>query len=347
MLVWHASIPSFTVTQFPCCQDSRQVGTPHMNAIELENISRAFTTKRGENHVLQGISFHVKAGETVALLGDNGAGKTTLTRILATLLRPTSGRASINGYDVVSDSKSARKETGIVFGGDRGLYSQLSATENLQYFATLSGQRTRGMSGRVRESLEAVGLSKAGNNPVGTYSKGMKQRLHLAIGLFGNPSVLLLDEPTVGLDPIEADRFRQRIATLKTLGVSVLLTSHQLLDVDELADRILVLDKGQIVRDLSRDELSSVAGYAAKVTLSGKGPLPNINADTIKYAHLIDSISEECGWHIHLTVTELSEESLTEVGRLRDQLHASAMTIDSVAVEDIYETLVHGKQHTL
>ena len=186
-------------------------------------------------------------GELFGLLGPNGAGKTTTIKMLITLLLPTSGEARVLGHDVVKDAREVRKRIGYVFGGDRGLYERLSALDNLRYFAELYGVSGKAQRLRIDEVLELVGLKGREQERVEGYSRGMRQRLHIARGILHDPEVVFLDEPTIGVDPVGARELRQMIADLVSSGKTVLLTTHYMFEADALCDRIAVIAKGQIV----------------------------------------------------------------------------------------------------
>jgi ABC-2 type transport system ATP-binding protein len=183
------------------------------------------------------------------LLGPNGAGKTTTIKMLITLLLPTSGSARVLGYDVARDAREVRKRIGYVFGGDRGLYERLSALDNLRYFAELYGIEPRLQRRRIAELLDMVGLTGREKERVEGFSRGMRQRLHIARGLLHDPDVLFLDEPTIGIDPVGARELRATIADLKEQGKTILLTTHYMFEADELCDRIAVIAGGEIVAE--------------------------------------------------------------------------------------------------
>lgn len=235
-------------------------------AIRLDALTRTFG--RGQNQVtaLDRISLEVPEGQLIAILGENGAGKTTLTKILSTMLNPSSGTAQVFGHDVVQAARQVRQDTTVIFGGDRGLYEMLTGRDNLAYFGALHGVRRRDLRQRIPALLEQVGLGDAGTRKVQTYSKGMRQRLHIAVGLLTRPKLLLLDEPTVGLDPNESERLRGVIAQMHADGTTVLLTSHNLLDVERLAERVVMVSRGAITHDLSLAEFRRLTGLDAVVT---------------------------------------------------------------------------------
>src|ERR671935_1315990 len=196
-----------------------------MAAIEAANLRRTYQTTTGflrrrsvEIEAVRGISFEVKEGELFGLLGPNGAGKTTTIKVLVTLLIPTAGSARVQGFDVVKDAQEVRKRVGYVFGGERGVYERLSGLDNLRYFAELYGVPAREQKRRIGELLELVGLTGREKERVEGYSRGMRQRLHVARGLLHDPEVLFLDEPTLGLDPIGARELRTLIASLAASG---------------------------------------------------------------------------------------------------------------------------------
>src|SRR5256885_13944366 len=225
-----------------------------MAAIEAANLRRTYKTHTGtvrrrakEIEAVRGISFAVEPGELFGLLGPNGAGKTTTIKMLITLLIPTGGSARVLGLDVVRDAHEVRKRIGYVFGGDRGVYERLSGYDNLRYFAELYGVPAREQKKRIDGLLELVGLKGREHERAEGYSRGMKQRLHVARGLLHDPDVLFLDEPTIGLDPVGARAIRATIASLTEAGKTVLLTTHYMFEADALCDRIAVISKGNIV----------------------------------------------------------------------------------------------------
>ncbi|UAJ79775.1 ABC transporter ATP-binding protein [Leifsonia sp. ZF2019] len=217
--------------------------------IELTDLTRTFTTRRGAPpaRALAGISFGIDRGEIFGLLGPNGAGKTTTVRILSTLLTPTTGTATVAGLDVVTEAMAVRRRIGVAFGGERGLYDRLSARDNLRFAAQLYDLPRRDTKRRIAEVLDVVGLADAADQRVEAFSRGMKQRLHLARALIHDPEIVFLDEPSSGLDPVAARALRELVLELRLRGKTVLLTTHYMFEADELCDRLAVISEGRVI----------------------------------------------------------------------------------------------------
>ncbi|NIO00005.1 MAG: ATP-binding cassette domain-containing protein [Anaerolineae bacterium] len=225
-----------------------------MSAIEVRDLRRVFratigTIRRRTKEVIavDGISFDVRDGELFGLLGPNGAGKTTTVKMLTTLLIPTDGTATILGHDVVEEASAIRSLIGFIFGGERGLYWRLSAKDNLRYFADLYHVDPDVARRRIPELLDLVGLMGREDEKVEGYSRGMRQRLHVARCLLHDPQILFLDEPTMGLDPVGARELRQVIRDLVAEEKTVFLTTHYMFEADALCERVAVINHGKIV----------------------------------------------------------------------------------------------------
>ena len=213
---------------------------------------------------LLGVSFQARPGEVVALIGANGSGKSTLLRILATLLVPSRGRASVAGYDVERQASQVRAQLGFHSATDGGFYSRLTARENLEFFAAMNNLFDTKAARRIEELTELMGMGSFLESQVRTLSTGQVHRLGLARAMIHRPSVLLLDEPTRSLDPMAASEFRRFLKTelVERHGTTVLFASHTLAEVEQLADRVALLDKGKLVACDSPRGLRSATGAA-------------------------------------------------------------------------------------
>lgn len=227
--------------------------------------SGLFSTKKTQREALRGVSFEVEPGEVFGLLGPNGAGKTTLVKILATVLLPTAGSAEVAGLDVVRDAARVRERIGLVFGGERGLHGALNGRDTLRFWGTLHGLSSTELSKRTEELLTLVGLGARASDRVFTYSRGMKQRLHLARGLISRPEVLLLDEPTIGLDPVASREMRDLVRQLNVQGTTVLLTTHYMAEAEELCRRVAFLSEGRIAQLATPRELTRMMAELSRI----------------------------------------------------------------------------------
>lgn len=219
-----------------------------MSALEITDLRRVYRRKGGADlAALRGVTLDIPEGEVHGLLGPNGAGKTTLCKIISTVLLPTSGTVRVLGHDVVTDTAEVKRSLGVVFGGDKGAYDRLTARQNLIFWAAAYGLSGAARRRRVDGLLERVGLADRATERVGGFSRGMKQRLHLARGLVSDPGVLILDEPTVGMDPVAARDFRALVGELRSGGTTILMTTHDMAEAAALSDRVSLIDQGGLV----------------------------------------------------------------------------------------------------
>ena len=249
-----------------------------MYAIETEKLVRTYNVKGVRVRALDGVTMKVPMGSVVALVGPNGAGKTTLIKILSTLLLPTSGRARVMGHDVVKEEREVRRNIGLVLTGERLFYYRLTGLENLVFFGSLYNIGLREVKERAAELLELVGLSRWANVPYMKYSLGMQRRLALARALIHDPPVLLLDEPTLGLDPVSARELRS-LVRMVSRGKGVLFTSHYMGEVEGLADYIYVIKAGRLVAEGTPDSLKSRLGKVVEVDMR----LDSVPKDLMRY----------------------------------------------------------------
>lgn len=226
-----------------------------MDAIRAEGLTKSF----GEFTAVDHVSFHVGEGEIFGLLGPNGAGKTTIINMLCTLMLPTEGTAEVGGFDMVREADEVRKRIGVVM-EKLIMYDRLTPIENLKVFGKLYDIPSRELNGRIEELLRIVDLWDWRKSRVGNFSSGMRQRLNVVRALVHNPTVLLLDEPTIGLDPATAHNIRDLIARLNRDGNTILLTTHYMDEADKLSDRVGIIDRGRIIALDTPENLKAEAG---------------------------------------------------------------------------------------
>jgi len=232
--------------------------------IEVEDLQKSYGTLRA----VDGISFEVPEGQLFGFLGPNGAGKTTTLSMVSGLLKPDNGRVSIAEMDVWSEPKKAKRILGLV-PQDLALYEELSARENLMFWGSLFYLPRAQLKANIDLWLDRVGLKDRAKEAVSKFSGGMKRRLNLAIGLVHNPKVVLLDEPTVGIDPQARNNILDIIRQIAKEGTTILFTTHHLEEAEALCDRIAIMDHGRILETGSVEELAKVAGDGDIVTVNG------------------------------------------------------------------------------
>jgi len=237
------------------------------SAIHIENLTRRF----GDLVAVDTVSFDIGQGEIFGLLGPNGAGKTTTLSMLATMLEPSSGTATINGIDITGDADGVRKSIGIVF-QDQSLDEELTAWENMDFHGRLYRIPAAVRNQRIDELLRLVELSDRKDDIVKTFSGGMRRRLEIARGLLHHPSVLFLDEPTLGLDPQTRNHLWTYIATLaQEKGITIVITTHYMEEADRLCNRIAIIDHGKIIAMDTPERLKARIGGEV-VTITSPDP---------------------------------------------------------------------------
>lgn len=231
-----------------------------MKSLSIKELTKVFTTSGEAFTAVDHISFTVNVGEIVSLIGPNGAGKTTTVQMIYGMLAPTSGEILIDDRPLTLQERH-RMAIGLVLGGDSGFYGNASVQDNLTFFAHLKGMKRAAIKPEVGRVLQLVGLEEKGNQKVYTLSKGMYQRLHIARALLNRPQILLLDEPTTGLDVELAHDIRDLIKQLaKKERVAVLLTSHMMSEVEYLSDRLLLINHGKLFIEGSVQDVVQASG---------------------------------------------------------------------------------------
>jgi len=235
--------------------------------IEVEQLRKSY----GELTAVDGVSFTARSGEIFGLLGPNGAGKTTTIGCISGLLTPSSGRVKVMGHDVVREGSAARAKLGVV-PQEIALYDDLSARENLAYWGGAQGMRNPKLKERIQQVLELSGLQDRAKEPVKQFSGGMKRRLNFACGILHFPSVLLLDEPTVGVDPQSRVRLLELVRAEARAGTCVLYTTHYMEEAEALCDRLAIVDHGKVIAAGTLAELRSMLGERDLLRLTGSFP---------------------------------------------------------------------------
>lgn len=281
----------------------------------------------GEIVAVAGVGFHIDAGETYGLLGPNGAGKTTTISMIAGLLERDAGEVVIDGRAMTPRTVDLKAAIGYV-PQDLAIYPDLTARENLLFFARLYGMRTTEVRKRTDEVLGVIGLTERAEDLTKTYSGGMKRRLNIGIGLLHRPKLLILDEPTVGVDPQSRNAILESVESLSGEGISVLYTTHYMEEAERLCDRVGIIDQGKLIAEGTRRELVSMVGERDRVSLSAAGEL----------AAAAQALGALPGVH-QATATDdridlVVEEARTHLPSILQEAAATGVTIRSVEVTE-------------
>ena len=306
--------------------------------VKAEGIRKSFGSGKTGKVVLDGVDLAVEAGSIFALLGPNGAGKTTLVRILATLIRPDAGTATVAGRDLLVDPVGVRRSISLT-GQYAAVDDMLTGDENLRMMARLLHLRPREAADRSAELLAEFGLADASDRRVKTYSGGMRRRLDLAISMIVRPALLFLDEPTTGLDPRSREQLWGTVRKLSDEGVTVLLTTQYLAEADALADRIAMLDHGRIVAQGSADELkSSVRGEVVRLQFADQ-------ADYKRALREVDAISADERLRTVEVGTDGSAASVYALLGLLQAAGAPAarVSVDRPSLDDVFLSLTESQ----
>jgi len=331
-------------------ENSAKRGLASDKALVVEHLCKVFnvtkgTLRRTKTQVVavKDVSFEVDYGELFGLVGPNGAGKTTTIKMLTTMLIPTSGRAKVLGHDVQKEVTKVRERIGIVLGGERGLYTRVNALDNLRYFADLYGVPVNVREKRIKELLQFMGLSDRARDRVETYSKGMKQRLHLARGLINDPELIFMDEPTIGLDPEIARETRNMIKQLAEQGKTVLLTTHYMFEADELCKRVAIIRNGEIVALDTPSGLKKYVMDTSVVEVEGFGITEN---EVARFRKVPDVLAVSADLSENKQVLKIQtpkgSEIISEVQEILKNSRIYDLKIKEPTLEDAYLRLVEG-----
>jgi len=310
-------------------------------AITLENLTRRFPDGKNQTEftAVDALTFTVERGEVFGFLGPNGAGKTTTIRMLAALIAPSAGTATVNGYRLGENNTAIRGSVGILTESP-GLYENLSARKNLRFFAELYG--VENPAAQIEKYLRQFGLADRGDETVGTFSKGMKQKLALARAMLHEPPILFLDEPTSGLDPSAAKTVRQAIEMLSGAGRTIFLNTHNLNEAERLCDRIGVLNRGKLVAlDTPAALRQRLFGQAVAVRLENPTPQLTEQVTQLPFVRRVNLAND--------TLAVTLADAAAQIPDLVAALVGFGARIRSVAeqthsLEEVYLSLVEGDE---
>ena len=294
-----------------------------MNAIEVKNLKKSF----GELQAVQDASFNADSGEVLSLLGPNGAGKSTTISMISGLLAPTDGDASIMGHSVTKEPEAAKASLGVV-PQDIALYPDLSARENLVFWGKMYGLRGAALKLRVDEVLEIIGLADRQKDFVSKFSGGMKRRVNIGAALLHKPAVIIMDEPTVGIDPQSRRHILDNVRELNRQGMTVLYTTHYMEEAAELSNHIAIMDKGKVIAYGTHDELIKMVGEQTRIdiTLNTEGEKVLAAWRATEGVSKIDSLDGK--------VTALVDDSNRVLPRLFESAAKLNVRITSVDIQE-------------
>jgi ABC-2 type transport system ATP-binding protein len=275
-------------------------GPPSPPVLRCVGLSKRF----GDRQAVDGVGFEIGPGETYGLLGPNGAGKTTPISMISGILARDAGEVHVAGEPLDVDAVSAKRLIGIV-PQDLAIYPDLTARENLEFFGRLYGMGGRPLRDRVAEVLAIVELSDRANDRTAQYSGGMKRRLNIAIGLLHRPRLLILDEPTVGVDPQSRNAILSSVEALGVEGIGILYTTHYMEEAERLCDRVGVMDTGRIIAEGTREELVRLVGGTDRISLGAVGDLRDAAAALRGVEGVSEATTHEGG--IDVLVADASE----------------------------------------
>src|SRR6476646_3852489 len=303
--------------------------------IETHDLRRTFKSRGGAVEAVRGVDLEVRAGEIFGFLGPNGAGKTTTLRMLATLLKPTSGRATVAGVDLARDPQEVRRRIGYVPQGGSTDPAETGRGE-LVIQGRLYGLDKTSAVRRANEVLEALELTAAADRPTQTYSGGMRRRLDVGLGIVHRPRVLFLDEPTTGLDPQARARMWDEIRNLRELGTTVFLTTHYLEEADALCDRLAIIDHGRIVAEGTAAQLKQeVAGDV--VTIGVEGAAASVLTLVQALPAVLEASHDSDGGVVRLYV-DRGETAVVQLLRSLDAagFEATSISLAKPSLDDVF-----------
>jgi ABC-2 type transport system ATP-binding protein len=281
--------------------------------------------KFGDLTAVGGVGFSIEEGETFGLLGPNGAGKTTSISMIAGLLEPDAGEIVVAGTPISPSSIAGKGNIGLV-PQDLAIYPDLTATENLAFFGRLYGMKGDALSTRVDEVLDVIGLTERKDDLTKEFSGGMKRRLNIGIGLLHRPKLLILDEPTVGVDPQSRNSILESVESLSAEGMAVLYTTHYMEEAERLCDRVAIIDEGTIKAEGTRRELVSMVGGRDRITITATGDLARATQIATEMEGVFEASQSDQGLEV------LADEASSLLPELLSKIAAGGAVITGVEV---------------
>jgi ABC-2 type transport system ATP-binding protein len=302
---------------------NKEIRMKNKTAVRVENLHKYFD----EIQAVKGTSFEIQSGEIFSLLGPNGAGKSTIISMLSCLLKPTKGEAWVMDHSINKEPQAVKASLGVV-PQEIALYPDLTARENFNFWGKMYGQRGRALSNRIDEVLEVIGLVDRQNDRVETFSGGMKRRVNIGVALLHKPDLIIMDEPTVGIDPQSRRHILDNVMQLNAQGITVLYTTHYMEEAQELSDHIAIMDRGEVIASGTHDELVEIVGELDRIDLTTSSVSDKI-IGTWKQVSGVQKIFSQNG-----TLTLLAKDSNQVLPELFQIATAADVRITSVDIQE-------------
>lgn len=306
--------------------------------LEAENLKKVYK----EKIAVEGVSLYLNEGESVGLLGPNGAGKSTTISMISTLLKPTSGDVRLNGDSVIRDPSEMRKVLGVV-PQEIALYTELSAYENLKFFGRIYGLSGKTLETAIQRSLELVGLAERQKERVKTYSGGMKRRVNIAAALLHEPEIIIMDEPTVGIDPQSRSYILEMVRRLnQEKGLTVLYTSHYMEEVERLCDRVYIMDHGKIIASGTKEELKNILSSEESIWIELNQPHPAFFQELNSFEAVRQAFETEQGIKLILPKESRVLGEIFQASE-RHRVQITNINVQTPSLEDVFLHLTGRK----
>ncbi len=301
-----------------------------MKLLEAKNLQKKYK----HVHAVKGIDFHLNEGEILGFLGPNGAGKSVTISMISSLVPPTEGEILFKGESILKNPRPLRQVLGVV-PQEIALYPDLTGYENLSFFGRLYGLRGKELQKRITEVLEVIGLSERASEKVENYSGGMKRRINIGAALLHRPQILIMDEPTVGIDPQSRNHILQTVKELNKQGMSILYTSHYMEEVEFLCDRIYILDSGQVIASGTKEELKQIVSKGEMIELKVDVATDDFT-ERLKQHPMITAVTAD--EHSYNIVVQKGSRFFGEIFHLAEDCQVSILSIEvkTPTLEDVF-----------